>query len=398
MSQYNLANNHPLIPNANEYLFEKKYVSIHSSDRDCIKYPNSAQFEIELPQDYVNVQSIKLIQWSFPTNYNVFSIDNNNLEISFQFIEDLLYNPAEHGVSNPLLEAIFAGLYANISTVYTVTISAGSYTPSQMANELTNRFNTCVYKYLSNYIGSNYTSPLKDTLLSELVYFDFVITFNEVQNNLWFGHKNSGFKIISVPETTNRIVITNNRCVGRRGDSYENWGLTSFLGFGRNDETSLEVLDDADTAFFYRTTDVYWLESDASGASCFYVVPPFKVNLAPQAYIYLEIDGLNCLDETAPFSASKFTAETNQTNSIINSAFAKIPMRLGPGGVVFDDDMIPYKWYNPPAERIRRLRLKFRYHNQTLVNFNGLDYSFMLEFNTLRPQSERKMSVQKILD
>ena len=34
MSKYNVNMNHPLIPNANEYMLEEKVVSIHSEDRD----------------------------------------------------------------------------------------------------------------------------------------------------------------------------------------------------------------------------------------------------------------------------------------------------------------------------------------------------------------------------
>jgi NAD-dependent oxidoreductase involved in siderophore biosynthesis len=37
---YNLDTNHPLIPNSQEYIYYKKYISIHSEDRDYIKYPN----------------------------------------------------------------------------------------------------------------------------------------------------------------------------------------------------------------------------------------------------------------------------------------------------------------------------------------------------------------------
>ena len=40
MSRFDLNNNHPIIPNSNQYYFEKKYISIHSEDRDVIKYRN----------------------------------------------------------------------------------------------------------------------------------------------------------------------------------------------------------------------------------------------------------------------------------------------------------------------------------------------------------------------
>ena len=65
--------NHPIIPSSQEYLFYKKYVSIHSEDRDILKYPNSSEFEITLPEDLLNVSSLRLVNWSFPSNYNTFS-------------------------------------------------------------------------------------------------------------------------------------------------------------------------------------------------------------------------------------------------------------------------------------------------------------------------------------
>jgi len=73
----NIFNNHPLIQNTNSYSYEQKFISIHSEDRDISKFPNSALFEIELPQDYLNVVSARLSSWSFPANYNVFSVFKN---------------------------------------------------------------------------------------------------------------------------------------------------------------------------------------------------------------------------------------------------------------------------------------------------------------------------------
>ena len=36
---YNVNNNHPLITNSQDYALIRKYVSIHSDDRDFLKYP-----------------------------------------------------------------------------------------------------------------------------------------------------------------------------------------------------------------------------------------------------------------------------------------------------------------------------------------------------------------------
>ena len=81
---YNTQTNHPLIPNSNDYLIYKKYVSIHSEDRDIIKYPDASNFEIELPQDITNIYALRLINWTFPANYNTFSrLNYQRLHLSY---------------------------------------------------------------------------------------------------------------------------------------------------------------------------------------------------------------------------------------------------------------------------------------------------------------------------
>ena len=78
-----LFNNHQLINNSNQYFFEKKYISINSEDRDITKYPNPAEFEMLLPQEYLNIASARLYSWSFPANYDVFSESYFNILMSF---------------------------------------------------------------------------------------------------------------------------------------------------------------------------------------------------------------------------------------------------------------------------------------------------------------------------
>ena len=70
---FNVNQTHPLIPNSQNYTYYKKYISIHSEDRDMIKYPNASAFEIELPEDLLNVATLRLYDWSFPCNYDTFS-------------------------------------------------------------------------------------------------------------------------------------------------------------------------------------------------------------------------------------------------------------------------------------------------------------------------------------
>ena len=412
MSRFDLNNNHPIIPNANQYYFEKKYVSIHSEDRDVLKYRNPSSFEIELPQDYLNVQSVRLSSWSFPANYSVFSTDTHNVYMTFKFIQ--LYNPGEHSYSDPLTEAIFAGLYYNISGEYIFAIESGFYNPSQMATELTNKMNEAVTVYLNQffvdplYPAYNYAAALFTS------YDRFTVVYNEVGQKLWFGNNADQFVLNNSSNTLLKKDLLDNKCISsRRGElpNFTDFGLPAFLGFTRCDASSFSASqflnsDDPDIAangllprFYYGDVtgtgdNGYWILPVLPGATVYYLQAPLKINFMGPAYIYMEIEGLNCIDETIPYNLSTFTTTTNQTNGICNSAFAKIPVPTTPISQWFDDDMGPYKYFNPPAERIRKLKIKFRYHNNVLVDFGSFDYSFMLEFCILRPQNERKYNIR----
>ena len=423
MSRFDLNNNHPIIPNSNQYYLEKKYVSIHSEDRDIIKYRNSSSFEIELPQDYTNVQSVRLYSWSFPANYSVFSTDSHNVYMTFNFVK--LYNPGEHAFSDPLTEAIFAGLYYNITGEYTIVIEAGFYNPTQMATELTNKFNEAVTVYLNTFFSStdpNYTQYNYAAALFTS-YERFIIVYNEVGQKLWFGNNADQFVLTNGSNTIFKTIFLEQKCAsGRRGElpNFTDFGLPSYLGFTRCDAVSYtasefllfskkddnEINDSIDVAgndlvprFYYGDVtgtgdNGYWLLPVLPTAEVFYLQAPLKINFMGPAYIYMEIEGLNCIDETIPYSLSTTTTHTNLTNGIVNSSFAKIPVPTTPISQWFDNDMGHYKYFNPPAERIRKLKIKLRYHNNVLANFGAFDYSFMLEFCLLKPQNERKYNIR----
>lgn len=82
----------------------------------------------------------------------------------------------------------------------------------------------------------------------------------------------------------------------------------------------------------------------------------------------------------------------------INSVFAKISITNSA-----DPDLIEStqkllhnssQHFNPPIEKIRKLKFKFRYHDQRLVNFRCADFSFSLSFNELQNQPLKNMIVK----
>ena len=424
-----LFNNHQLINNSNQYFFEKKYVSINSEDRDITKYPNPAEFEMLLPQEYLNIASARLHSWSFPANYDVFSESYFNILMTFKMTT--LYNPGEHALSDPLSEGIFAALYYNRDKNIVTNIEPGFYNPDQMATELTNKFNASVTVVINSFFnnpsewqGADY-SYAKSLFENSDGYDRFQIVYNSVSQKLWFGNNADQFVLTNSSSAYNSRTFVNNNCLRRNQlPEFTNWGLPSYLGFTRCDADSYSVDEYLElfpvegpiyTAlkegnylprFYYGDAvpdsydDGFWLKPTPTltGSKVYFLRPPFKISFMGPAYMYMEIDGWNCIDETSPYNITPYTITNNQTNSVVNSSFAKIAIPTTPISQWFDNDMTPYKYWNPPAERISKIKLKFRYHNGQLVEFGQFHYSFMLELNILKPQQERSYSIVNSFD
>ena len=410
---FNTNTSHPLIPSSQEYIYYKKYVSIHSEDRNILKYPNSSEFEIELPEDILNVAALRLVSWTFPANYNTFSNLNDN--VGMTFLINNPYNPNINGVTNILAVKTFECLFNTQTENFVLRISDGFYNPQQMVTELTNKFNEAVTVRLTDYFTTkiNTTSGVQQaeyiTALNDLNtsggYNNFVIVYNNVSQKIWFGNISDGFIL------TNEIVLLKNtlsdslNCVVKAQlPDFSQWGLPGNLGLSRCNtvsDASFNIVSRVSSSnyngqqvprFFYGDVfpgdNGYWLlpnpslpNSNVQWVECFH-----KINFMGHGYMYMEIEGQNCMDETSPYNVSPHTLTSNSTNGVVNAAFAKIAVPTTPIAQWFDRDSLPYKFYYPPAERMRRFYIKIRYHNGQLVNFGEFHYSFVLEFTTQLPQ------------
>jgi hypothetical protein len=278
-----------------------------------------------------------------------------------------------------------------------------------MAIELTNKFNYATTRLIEKYfIENGYTSSL-NILNTTGGYDRFIIVYNTVGQKLWFGNNADGFIIKSLLEVLNEIEPIKNcfppyaKAPGGVKDA-SSWGLSGYLGLPRCNipSSSTTGLTDIGQTSIYNGVVVprfyygdvtpgdngFWLlpNVDLSGCNVNWIEATYKINLMGEAFIYMELEGQNCIDETQPYHISNFTRETNQTNGIVDAAFAKIAVPVTPIAQWFDRDSVPYKLYYPPAERIRRLRIRLRYHDGKLVNFGVFNFSFMLEFTCLNPQ------------
>lgn len=399
MSRFNVNTIHPLIPNSQEYTYYQKFVAIHSNDRDTTKFPNASEFEIELPQDFLNVLAVSLQSWSFPQT-ELFTSKNNNIRFSFKISEP--YNPHLNNFDDELQIEICNGLYTHIDDDFIISIEEGLYTSQQMATELTNKMNESVTIFLTNYL-TNINSSNLNTFISNGGYSEFIIAFNEVENALWFGNRSSNFIITNNninlygPSTVNTL----NQCSNYSLPDFNYWGLPAYLGFSRNNISGTTTDDNIIPRFYYgdyKPGDKgYWLPANSAlpGSSVYFLKTPYKLNMNGPFFYYVDIKELNCIDETSPYNLSNFTLTTNVTNGRVNTSFARVSVgtNLSPSTQWYNENNNPYKLFVPPAERIRRLHICIRNHNGQLVNFKNYEFSFMLEFTLYSAQIGRKYNL-----
>ena len=193
------------------YSYENKIVSIHSYDRDKSKWPNSNNFEITLPQSLKNVESIRLIDISLPTNYYTFTNNYENTKFTFKLIPYLISDPN------------YSYLASNQGNEYTVTIQEGFFTPTQLANEITNKMNNVVTDYLQTASGN-----------TSLSYSKFNATYDSVKQKIFFGNTIDSFILTFDTRIYYENTSTNIDCANKNiFTHYLKWGFPYFIGFNK---------------------------------------------------------------------------------------------------------------------------------------------------------------------
>ena len=339
----------------------ERYVSVHSEDRNMVKYPNSNIFSLELPSDITNVLEAQLIEWTFPSNYYTFSKELQNLKMFFgisapgypEFNVDTSLNKLEYDIYTVLMH--------NRTKEYSFFIREGFYTPNQMRNELRERFNKTVQDELIYYFNNpseingvvdvtqdfqnnNFASSIK--LLEEHKYNKFEILYDEVKQKMLFGNSNDQFTI-NITSHFDKTQLNN-----KKYREFSNWGLPSHLGFNLCDITSTN-----------KTPELFHLNQLPDLEGGYWVEPINTTNMMGPSHFYIEIDELNCIDETSNFILNNNTMLTNLTNGRVKSAFAKIPIESTPTTQYYGQNASTRKTFYPKKSKIRKLNIKCRYHN-----------------------------------
>lgn len=337
--EYNLGSSKPLINREQNYVLDRKLLTVHSEDRDVTKWPNSNTFEIMVPEQLLNVQSMRLIQATMPSNFFVFANDYQNTMMQFTI----------GGVKE------------------TITIQEGTYTACQLSRELTNKMNAATNSDAS-----------------------FNVFYDEVKSKFWFGHTDLSFNL----DFDQQLIYDFSNCEQPIvWSNHSKWGLPYYLGFQKKVYKSVNDLNGLSFDYICPTNVSTSTASDITH----YIEAPLSFTINGETCIYMEIDKYNSYDELYPYNeSSREMFGNNAYSGKVNAAFAKIPIRsynenIYDSRTIFLVNMVHY---DPPLERLARLKFKFRFHDGRLVNFQNFPFDFTIEFNSLRDEIPKKYTVR----
>tara|TARA_Y100000389_G_scaffold204545_1_gene257866 strand:- start:11577 stop:12755 length:1179 start_codon:yes stop_codon:yes gene_type:complete len=375
MSVFNVNQQHPLQPREQTYLLDRKLLTVHSEDRDKKKWPYANNFEIILPEAYQNIQSMRLVEASMPVNYYTFSNQYQNTKLAFTL------QPPATGSGHPI--NTFKILNDNSNNIYEIAIQDGFYCPDELANEIKNKMNRVISYYISDISGS-------------LVLYDrFNVYYDNVGQKMWFGNSSDKFSLLFAKQMLYDLSFCEQPNVWNR---YTKWGLGSYIGFEKKNYSSLAGprtniagpppgFKDASGIVFDYTDPPTALAIPIGKTNMQYIKAPLTIKIMGENTIYMEVEKYNSYDELMPYSENTSNLYGNDYNGIVNSAFAKIPLTTIPHGETWESRnglLQNLTVFDPPLERIQKLKFKFRYHDGRLVDFQDFPFDFTIAFNRLK--------------
>ena len=331
----------------------KKILTIHSEDRDINKWPNQNEFEVVLPDTYINIEQMNLLN---------ISLINNFYNISEKLMNNYINTSSSE--SNP--DNIFI-------------IPDGFYSPDQLAFTLTKIFQ------------ENHESNIYVLYDRVKMKFLFIIHNSITDFNLNFEN------LVS----TDKLCINNKFLINPEKVAYQysHWGIGYNLGFKKKIYTDFSAANfalDKDISFahYVNKFDICLNDPLEILPHSFnfnhynFLYSETTIDLNPLSNIYMEIDKHNYADEIMPYQYRSNYLYCNDYNASVNSYFAKIILDnlnnnqnifltyTSSNGEIYNGNLL----YNNKIDRLFKLKFKFRYHNGILVDFNDKNFNFTLEF------------------
>ncbi len=381
-----VGNSHVLQGRSQNYVIVRRLLTLHSEDRDACKWPSSSHFEVELPEPITNVQSMRLVNLTLPQNLYVFSrtMQNTKMWVSDQ--------------TSP------------VGDMVELEIQEGTYTADQLALELQCRLIGIGYtgaEVLFDKVSLRFWFRFRaESRARPVFHFDFPHEYAITQ-----AHPNNPNPVLSTPGCTRPCWGHSVEQSPLLWNGCAKWGLGWYLGFDEKVAVVSQPAPAGGLVFGWRaecTDDCTAAQSDASTAAVcaawaeagdFYIAAPCPAStrILGDTAIYVDIDKYNMYDELSPQTTSSTSMFHQKGGGTVNAAFAKVAITSAFGTRIIDPDQQGFQnvqQFDPPLERIQKLKFKIRYHDGRLVDLKGAPFDISMEFNQLRDEIKRNYTVR----
>jgi hypothetical protein len=238
----------------------EQIMSIHTEDRDIMKYPLQNNFSVELPQVFKNVISLELYDITLPTYYYNISEILQNTRFWFS-IPIFFIDPIE------------------------LKMESGNYNITNFINSFIEKLNETTGKQLF-LLGIH---GLPTTL-----YTSFDASYNNITNRITIFNNSDNFIFWCEKKS-----FYKDDCLYDNFNMSIDWGLPFNLGF--NKQNYISIFDPS--------------------LNVFVLYAPNQVSININNTIYMEIEKFNYINENTPFTISPYY---NDYSGKVNSAFAKL--------------------------------------------------------------------------
>ena len=327
-----------------------KIVTIHSEDRDVSKWPRSEYFEVQLPETIRNVICVELIDMYIPGSvYNISQRQGNNTLMLIM----------THIKPEPFL----------------VTLDDGTYDSDSIASSLETTINQTVTNIYYE-IGA-FQQPNSH-------YTEFSIQVDPITSLISIVNRKHTFELVfdkdvngcSGSSGSSGSSGTSATCGGSADNNYTihthtaHCGLGYILGFEKTRIVSQSLVPPQLVVNAENEDDLLY---------GYQIVGSSVVRIDMTNTVYMEIDGLNHIDEIVPYSKSTNSLFNNDYQTRVQGSFAKLIVPYTSTNYIPQGKFL----YTLPImrETIQKIKVKFRYHNNQLAEFKGRNLNFALRFS-----------------
>lgn len=323
-------------------------VHVDSRDRNYAVHPSSSSFTVDLPETLKNVSSAALVSAELPLSYYVFSASRHNtsLAVTLDGATHLVTIPDGNYTASTMASALKTALDTAFSASFTVAIDPASMrcTISIGAGALsidTFRATTARLTLSLGGVEKTVVAPASATYTSVSLAAALKTALETAYSPVTFT--------VAISPSTGAITVTPSAgsaaVVSFATDSPATaWDLGYYLG-----------LRNGDAATALATNSV-------TGSAV--------ASLNPENYVMIDIEELGRINQSAMYAAG---------GSGLKS-FAKVPLNNGLYQYHCYERMPLAMDVRPHLAKLDKITVAARFHDGSLVDFNGGEWSMSLEF------------------